>query len=194
MATMKALQVTDGRDFVLLDLPHIWTDWFKQTVISADQLIVVAGPDLASLRTGLMVGAPCPIEVMKKVMERMHMRDVGIAYGMTETSPVSTQTAVDDPVMRKVGTVGRLEVTPNSPNVIPGKVTFSVELRDVSETVLKTLGEDIRQRAAAVAHETRTEPPSGVYLIALSMRLSRIWRTASSSAMTKYFFVIMMTV
>ena len=62
-----------------------------------------------TLRAGLMAGAPCPIEVMKKVMERMHMGDVGIAYGMTETSPVSTQTAVDDPVMRKVGTVGRVQ-------------------------------------------------------------------------------------
>ena len=65
--------------------------------------------DLTSLRTGLMAGAPCPIEVMKKVMERMHMVDVGIAYGMTETSPSSTQTATDDPVMRKVGTVGRVQ-------------------------------------------------------------------------------------
>ncbi len=65
--------------------------------------------DLSSLRTGLMAGAPCPIEVMRKVMDRMHMRDVGIAYGMTETSPVSTQTAVDDPVERRVSTVGRVQ-------------------------------------------------------------------------------------
>ena len=65
--------------------------------------------DLSSLRTGIMAGSPCPIEVMKKVIERMHMRDVGIAYGMTETSPVSLQTAVDDPVDRRVSTVGRVQ-------------------------------------------------------------------------------------
>jgi fatty-acyl-CoA synthase len=64
--------------------------------------------DLGSLRTGIMAGSPCPIEVMKKVVDRMHMSEVGIAYGMTETSPVSTQTRVDDPLERRVGTVGRV--------------------------------------------------------------------------------------
>jgi fatty-acyl-CoA synthase len=64
--------------------------------------------DLGSLRTGIMAGAPCPIEVMRKVMERMHMRDITIAYGMTETSPVSFQSAIDDPVERRVSTVGRV--------------------------------------------------------------------------------------
>lgn len=64
--------------------------------------------DLSSLRTGIMAGAPCPIEVMRKVIERMHMRDVGIAYGMTETSPVSFQTSIDDPVARRVGTIGHV--------------------------------------------------------------------------------------
>jgi fatty-acyl-CoA synthase len=64
--------------------------------------------DLDSLRTGIMAGAPCPIEVMRKVMERMHMRDITIAYGMTETSPVSFQSAIDDPVERRVSTVGRV--------------------------------------------------------------------------------------
>ncbi len=63
--------------------------------------------DLSSLRTGLMAGAPCPIEVMKRIIEDMHMSEVGIAYGMTETSPVSFQTAIDDPVERRVSTVGR---------------------------------------------------------------------------------------
>lgn len=57
---------------------------------------------------------------------------------------------------RQVGTVGRLEVTPNSPNVIPGQVTLSVEIRDLAERVLQTLGHDIAQRAAAIARETRT--------------------------------------
>ncbi|MGH2909557.1 MAG: AMP-binding protein [Solirubrobacteraceae bacterium] len=64
--------------------------------------------DLSSLRTGIMAGSPCPVEVMKRVMELMHMREVSIAYGMTETSPVSTQTAPDDPVAKRVGSVGRV--------------------------------------------------------------------------------------
>ncbi len=65
--------------------------------------------DLSSLRTGIMAGAPCPIEVMRRVIDRMHMRDVTIAYGMTETSPVSFQSAVDDPLERRVSTVGRVQ-------------------------------------------------------------------------------------
>ena len=64
--------------------------------------------DLASLRTGIMAGAPCPIEVMRRVAERMHMGEVTIAYGMTETSPVSFQSAVYDPLERRVTTVGRI--------------------------------------------------------------------------------------
>jgi fatty-acyl-CoA synthase len=64
--------------------------------------------DLSSLRTGIMAGSPCPVEVMKRVMDRMHMSEVGICYGMTETSPVSLQTAVDDPVAKRVGSVGRV--------------------------------------------------------------------------------------
>src|SRR5512133_1366426 len=64
--------------------------------------------DLSSLRTGIMAGSPCPIEVMKKVVDRMHMSEVAICYGMTETSPVSTQTRADDPLERRVGTVGRV--------------------------------------------------------------------------------------
>jgi fatty-acyl-CoA synthase len=64
--------------------------------------------DLKSLRTGIMAGAPCPIEVMRRVAQRMNMREVTIAYGMTETSPVSFQSAVDDPLERRVTTVGRI--------------------------------------------------------------------------------------
>jgi fatty-acyl-CoA synthase len=64
--------------------------------------------DLSCLRTGIMAGSPCPAEVMKRVMEQMHMRGVSIAYGMTETSPVSTQTAAGDPVAMRVGSVGRV--------------------------------------------------------------------------------------
>ncbi|MGA8262042.1 MAG: AMP-binding protein [Arenicellales bacterium] len=64
--------------------------------------------DLKSLRTGIMAGSPCPIEVMKRCVNDMHMSEVTIAYGMTETSPVSTQTSFDDPLERRVSTVGRV--------------------------------------------------------------------------------------
>lgn len=62
--------------------------------------------DLSTLRTGIMAGSPCPIEAMKKVMEDMHMKEVTIAYGLTEASPVFTQTSVEDPIEKKVETVG----------------------------------------------------------------------------------------
>jgi fatty-acyl-CoA synthase len=64
--------------------------------------------DLSTLRTGIMAGSPCPIEVMKAVQSRMGMREVSICYGMTETSPVSTQSAIDDPLDKRVTTVGRV--------------------------------------------------------------------------------------
>ena len=64
--------------------------------------------DLSSLRTGIMAGSPCPIEVMRQVIDQMNMREVTIAYGMTETSPVSTQTSADDPLDKRVTTVGRV--------------------------------------------------------------------------------------
>jgi fatty-acyl-CoA synthase len=67
-----------------------------------------AKTNFASLRTGIMAGSPCPVEVMKQVTAQMHMPEVGIAYGMTETSPVSTQTAIDDTLDRRTGTVGRV--------------------------------------------------------------------------------------
>ncbi len=64
--------------------------------------------DLSNLRTGIMAGSPCPIAVMRRAMETMHLNEITIAYGMTETSPVSFQTAVDDPVEKRVSTVGRI--------------------------------------------------------------------------------------
>jgi fatty-acyl-CoA synthase len=64
--------------------------------------------DLSSLRTGIMAGAPCPVEVMTKVRTLMHMDEVTIACGMTETAPLSTQTAVDDDIDKQVSTVGRV--------------------------------------------------------------------------------------
>jgi fatty-acyl-CoA synthase len=68
-----------------------------------------SGFDLSALRTGIMAGSPCPVEVMKRVVDRMNMREVTIAYGMTETSPVSFQSSTDDPLDRRVSTVGRIQ-------------------------------------------------------------------------------------
>jgi fatty-acyl-CoA synthase len=65
--------------------------------------------DLSSLRTGIMAGSPCPIEVMKRCTTKMHMREITIAYGMTETSPVSFQSSTDDPIERRVSTIGRIQ-------------------------------------------------------------------------------------
>jgi fatty-acyl-CoA synthase len=65
--------------------------------------------DLSSLRTGIMAGAPCPIELMRAVVSKMHMPEIAIGYGMTETSPISTQSAPDDPLARRVSTVGRVQ-------------------------------------------------------------------------------------
>jgi fatty-acyl-CoA synthase len=81
---------------------------------------------LDSLRTGIMAGSPCPVEVMKKVQSEMHMDEVTICYGMTETSPVSFQTGRDDPVDKRVATVGRIHphvevkvVDPETGRVLP---------------------------------------------------------------------------
>lgn len=64
--------------------------------------------DLTSLRTGIMAGSPCPVQVMRRVIDDMHMREVAICYGMTETSPVSTQTRAEDSLAQRVETVGRV--------------------------------------------------------------------------------------
>jgi fatty-acyl-CoA synthase len=68
-----------------------------------------AGFDTTSLRTGIMAGAPCPVAVMRRVIDAMHMREITIGYGMTETAPLSFQSAVDDPLDRRVATVGRVQ-------------------------------------------------------------------------------------
>jgi fatty-acyl-CoA synthase len=68
----------------------------------------IGSHDLSSLRTGIMAGAPCPIEVMRAVQSKMNMHEVTICYGMTETSPVSVQSATDDPLEKRVSTVGRV--------------------------------------------------------------------------------------
>ena len=85
-----------------------------------------ASYDLSSLRTGIMAGSPCPVEVMKRVVSEMHMAEVTICYGMTETSPVSTQTRADDDMERRVSTVGRVHphvevkiIDPETERVVP---------------------------------------------------------------------------
>jgi fatty-acyl-CoA synthase len=82
--------------------------------------------DFSSLRTGIMAGSPCPIEVMKRVQKDMHMPEVTICYGMTETSPVSTQSRVNDPLDKRVSTVGQVHphveikiVDPTTGRVVP---------------------------------------------------------------------------
>jgi fatty-acyl-CoA synthase len=82
--------------------------------------------DLSTLRTGIMAGSPCPVEVMKRVVSEMHMSEVTICYGMTETSPVSTQTTADDDMERRVSTVGRVHphvevkiIDPETGRVLP---------------------------------------------------------------------------
>ncbi len=82
--------------------------------------------DFSTLRTGIMAGSPCPIEVMKKVQTQMHIPEVTICYGMTETSPVSTQSSTDDPLDKRVSTVGRVHphievkiVDPGSGAIVP---------------------------------------------------------------------------
>jgi fatty-acyl-CoA synthase len=76
--------------------------------IAALALPNFADYDCSALRTGIMAGSPCPVEIMKRVQTEMHMPEVTICYGMTETSPVSTQTAVDDPLAKRTSTVGRV--------------------------------------------------------------------------------------
>jgi fatty-acyl-CoA synthase len=85
-----------------------------------------AKTDFSTLRTGIMAGSPCPVEAMKRVQREMHMPEVTICYGMTETSPVSTQSAVDDPLEKRVSTVGRVHphveikvVDPGTGRVMP---------------------------------------------------------------------------
>ena len=98
--------------------------------------------DLTSLRTGIMAGSPCPVEVMKQVQSRMHMPEVTICYGMTETSPVSTQSAWNDPLDRRVSTVGRVHphveikiVDPESGAIVPRGVPGELCTRGYSVMV-----------------------------------------------------------
>lgn len=111
--------------------------------------------DLASLRTGIMAGSPCPVEVMKQVIERMGMAEVTICYGMTETSPVSTQTRVDDTIDQRTATVGRVGphleikiVDPDTGLTVPRGTAGEVCTRGYS--VMLGYWEDAEQTAKAI--------------------------------------------
>jgi fatty-acyl-CoA synthase len=114
-----------------------------------------AGYDLSTLRTGIMAGSPCPVEVMKRVVSEMHMTEVTICYGMTETSPVSTQTTADDDMDRRVSTVGRVHpqvevkiVDPETGLVVPRGVAGELCTRGYS--VMLGYWDDEAQTRAAI--------------------------------------------
>jgi fatty-acyl-CoA synthase len=113
-----------------------------------------ANYDTSSLRTGIMAGAPCPIETMRQVMERMHMREITIGYGMTETSPISFQSRTDDPIDRRVTTVGRIhphvevKIVDTSGNAVP--VGTAGELCTRGYGVMRGYWEDAERTAEAI--------------------------------------------
>ena len=110
--------------------------------------------DLRTLRTGIMAGSPCPVEVMRRVVDRMHMREVTIAYGMTETSPVSFQSAHDDPLERRVSTVGRIQphievkIVDRDGRIVPPGVPGELLTRGYS--VMRGYWDDAAATAAAI--------------------------------------------
>lgn len=112
-----------------------------------------AAYDLSTLRTGIMAGSPCPAEVMSRVIDRMHMREITIAYGMTETSPVSFQSSVDDPVELRVTTIGRVhphlevKIVDAEGRIVPRGVTGELLTRGYS-VMLGYWGDDEKTREA----------------------------------------------
>ena len=113
--------------------------------------------DLSTLRTGIMAGAPCPIEVMKRVQTLMHMREVTIAYGMTETSPVSFQSATDTPLEKRVASVGRIhphvevKIVDEAGGTVPAGEQGELLTRGYS--VMKGYWDDPAQTAKAIDAE-----------------------------------------
>jgi fatty-acyl-CoA synthase len=110
--------------------------------------------DLRSLRVGIMAGSPCPVEVMRRVVGEMHLRDITIAYGMTETSPVSFQSAIHDPLERRVSTVGRVhphlevKIVDTAGHVVPRGAPGELLTRGYS--VMRGYWDDPEQTAEAI--------------------------------------------
>jgi fatty-acyl-CoA synthase len=116
------------------------------------------GYDVSSLRTGIMAGAPCPIEVMRRVVDELHVPEITICYGMTETSPVSTQTRVEDDLDRRVSTVGRVhphvEVRIADPDTgVPTERGASGEIQTRGYSVMLGYWEDPERTAEAIDPE-----------------------------------------
>ena len=113
-----------------------------------------ASYDCRTLRTGIMAGSPCPVEIMKRVQAEMHVPEVTICYGMTETSPVSTQTATDDPLDKRTGTVGRVhphlevKIVDDEGRIVPRGVTGELCTRGYS--VMLGYWNDPEQTAAVI--------------------------------------------
>jgi fatty-acyl-CoA synthase len=119
--------------------------------------------DFSTLRTGIMAGSPCPVEVMKKVQTVMHIPEMTIAYGMTETSPVSTQCATDDPLEKRVATVGRVHphveikiVDPESGAVVPRGTTGEMCSRGYMVMLGYWNNEEATRQAIDAAHWMHT--------------------------------------
>jgi len=119
--------------------------------------------DLSSLRTGIMAGSPCPVEVMKQVQSLMHMPEITICYGMTETSPVSTQSSWNDPLDRRVSTVGRVHphveikiVDPESGAIVPRGVPGELCTRGYSVMIGYWGNEEATREAIDTAGWMRT--------------------------------------
>jgi fatty-acyl-CoA synthase len=110
--------------------------------------------DLSSLRTGIMAGAPCPIETMRALVAEMHMSQITIAYGMTETSPISFQSGIDDPLERRVATVGRIhphvevKIVDEQGRIVP--VGRPGELCTRGYSVMRGYYEDAQRSAEAI--------------------------------------------
>ena len=135
------------------------------------------------LRTGIMAGAPCPIETMRKVIARMHMRQVTIAYGMTETSPISFQSSLDDPLERRVSTVGRVQphlevkIVDAAGRIVPvGTAGRAVHARLCGDARL--LGGRRRARAR------RSTPPAGCTPATWRRSMPRATPTSSAASRT----------
>src|SRR5205085_3515891 len=110
--------------------------------------------DLSSLRAGIMAGSPCPIEVMRRVIDAMHIHDITISFGMTETSPVSFQSAIDDPIERRVSTVGRIhphlevKIVDAEASIVPRGTPGELLTRGYS--VMRGYWDDPQQTAEAI--------------------------------------------